>query len=504
MTDERSSGFTASEQHLIKLAQQSFLRFWSFPNVFTDKALRGVPAGKELCDLLIVCGDHILIFSDKHIGWPQGDENIAWGRWAKRSILKSADQVKGAIRWIEEFPSRLFLDPACRVPLPIALPPVDRRKIHGIVVARGSADACRKYFGGGSGSLMVCPSITGSDHINPASPEFAPFSVGDINPDGPFIHVLDEVALEVALSELDTVTDFVQYLDAKAEFARSGRLISAAGEEELISYYVTHTDARGNHAFTHPENRRWRPDDFVALEEGFYSGLLKNPQYLRKQAANKVSYLWDELIEHLSSHMTAGTLVDLDGEHDKPDQERAIRFMALEHRILRRSHSEAILGALKGAGPNGRFFRAMMPSPGEGDTTFFVLVLAKPSTLDVSDEDYRLFRRHCLYAYGMGLLDKFQTIRRVVGVAMQSLEDRGSSEDLMLLEPPEWTEALSTEARALCKELGILVPGKATETKFLISEYPRDDSDPPQDVSPLQLSKRQKRRERGKRRLGQK
>ena len=43
------------------------LNLWSYPNLFFRP-------GKELCDLLVVCGDEILVFSDKTIAWPTVDD----------------------------------------------------------------------------------------------------------------------------------------------------------------------------------------------------------------------------------------------------------------------------------------------------------------------------------------------------------------------------------------------------------------------------------------------
>jgi hypothetical protein len=46
----RSTGLTTSEQYLAKLADKTFLNLWSYPNLYRD-------VGKELCDLLVVCGN---------------------------------------------------------------------------------------------------------------------------------------------------------------------------------------------------------------------------------------------------------------------------------------------------------------------------------------------------------------------------------------------------------------------------------------------------------------
>lgn len=147
MVVSRSAGITASEQHLAKIAYRSFLSLWSYSNIYRDATVSGGRIiGKEVCDLLVVCGDHVLIFSDKMIEWPSVDKiDVAWGRWYREAIKHSAKQVKGAHRWITNYPDRLFVDAQCSTKLPISLPPRETRKVHGIVVASGAAAACRRF-----------------------------------------------------------------------------------------------------------------------------------------------------------------------------------------------------------------------------------------------------------------------------------------------------------------------------------------------------------------------
>lgn len=139
----KTEGVTASERYLAKLAEKSFLNLWSDPSPYRDQKPHGTGDGKELCDLLVVCGNHVIIFSEKTIDWPSGDLDIAWRRWAKRAIRDSAKQTRGAERWISEFPKRVFLDRDCTKPFPIDIPPEDVRQVHRVVVAKGTRQARR-------------------------------------------------------------------------------------------------------------------------------------------------------------------------------------------------------------------------------------------------------------------------------------------------------------------------------------------------------------------------
>ena len=122
----RGEGNNKSEQYLAKLADRTFLNLWSYPNPFV-KNEKG--EGKELCDLLVVCGDDIIIFSVKEIGWQvDADEQLAWKRWYKRAILSSVDQIRGAERSISQSPDKLFVDRHCTQQLPLHLPPLERRE----------------------------------------------------------------------------------------------------------------------------------------------------------------------------------------------------------------------------------------------------------------------------------------------------------------------------------------------------------------------------------------
>ena len=245
----RGKGTTDSERYLASVADRSFLNLWSYPSPYRDQGIEGAGDGKEVCDLLVVCGEHIIIFSEKTVSWPSGSSEIAWRRWSKSAIRDALKQIKGAERWISEHSDRIFLDRRCTVPFPIDIPPPDSRKIHRIVVANGAVDACRTFLKSTLGSLFIDPSVLGDAHWPKDDAQIKPFQVGDIDPDGPLVHVFNEAAFDIVMRELDTITDLTDYLTAKERFVRSGKLIAAEGEENLVAYYSIRVNSDGFHDF---------------------------------------------------------------------------------------------------------------------------------------------------------------------------------------------------------------------------------------------------------------
>jgi hypothetical protein len=294
--------------------------------------------GKELADLLVVCGDDVLIFSDKAIEWPENVSiELAWVRWYRRAIEKSVAQIRGAERWITNFPNRIFLDQACTQRFPIDLPPIERRRVHGIIVAIGATEAVREFCNDDSGTFCVSGILKGAAHTTPNAAGHLPFSFGDIDPAGSFIHVFDPTALDIVMRELDTVSDLTDYLRKRAEFIRSGRFLFAPGEEDLLAFYLQNMGNDNSHDFVSANLDPALNEYAIQVAPGEYNAFIKSPEYRRQKIADRISYVWDRLIELFVEHVLAGISVALLGhEPNAALAERGLRLMALENRVYRR------------------------------------------------------------------------------------------------------------------------------------------------------------------------
>lgn len=145
-------------------------------------------------------------------------------------------------------------------------------KVYRIVVAHDVSRRCREELGG-SGSLMLAPTVGGAGPLPDASAGTTPFTIGHVDPAKGFVHVLDDASLEMVMSSLDTVTDFVSYLRRKEDLILSGRPICAAGEEELLAYYLRNVDEGGEHNFIVPANI-----DGLAIQEGLWKDFRDHPK----------------------------------------------------------------------------------------------------------------------------------------------------------------------------------------------------------------------------------
>jgi SEC-C motif-containing protein len=457
---QRADGVTVAERKLKLLCDRSFLSLWSYSGIYRDQGdtLRGGD-GKEVCDLLVVFEDHIIIFSDKDCVFPNsGDTKRDWVRWFKRAVLKSAEQVWGAERWIKSHPDRLFLDRNCKQPFPIDLPDPKSARVHRIVVAHDKSWRCRQELGG-SGSLVVFPSIVGAAHY---TDPVIPFTIGQINPAKGYVHVFDDVSLNAVMMSLDTVSDFVAYLTKKEQFITAGKLAIAFGEEDLLAYYLQNYNDHDEHDFLVPSG-----SEAVAVQEGMWQNFATHPQRLAQLRANEISYSWDGLIETFNKHLFAGTQYRATHAGFR-DQERLLRFLAREPRTIRRILSYALLEFIAKSPPDLRSTRVIPPRSPNG-THYVFLALPQPHEIDY--DQYRTVRMNFLESLCMVTKLRYPDAQDIVGIATEAGEPQdGRSEDALYYDARQWDEHEREEAERLQKELGLLT--KLTMFARSAKEYP--------------------------------
>jgi hypothetical protein len=330
------------------------------------------------------------------------------------------------------------------------LPAAPSARYHLVAVTRGTYKRVVRHFPGSLGTLLIRTDIVGD-----ADPH-RPFTVG-LGPAGkPFVHILDEFALEVILREFDTASDFLIYLKARERFLGDpDRLIIAPGEEQLVAAYLL--NMRGDdHWFIPAPAVREREPDLISFDESHFASLRNRAEYRAKKDADRPSYVWDELIERfirLGDPMLAG-------DHFKQtsqDLEEGLRIIASESRFNRRLLARAFRNALVRAQerPGRRFARVVTAAQDPERVYIFLILPARP---EESYDEYRQHRVAMLHAYCRCAQLMFSDATTFIGIGIDHpVKDyEGSSEDLFIYQPKALTEAERQEVEKFRTRLGIL------------------------------------------------
>lgn len=440
-------GFTKEEKFLNELGGKSFLRFWSWPNLFRNQG-GSKGDGKEICDLTIVFGDDILLFSDKKIKFSiNEDVSVSWSRWARKAISDSVKQIKGARRWFVKYPNRVFIDSKCSLRIPIDIPTKENVKFHNIVVCHGIEDILKSF--NDESSFVFDNSIKGEQHWN--KDDCKPFCVGQIFEEG-FVHIFNESTIELVLKEFDTTKDFIYYLKKREGLLNSDKNVRVKSESDIIQLYYEGYNEE-------VDDRSILPDVFkdaesVIIDKGGIHELYSNPSYVAKKNEDSVSYFWDDLIESFSYHILNGS-----AEYrswDYPNEiEPSIRYMAETGRFERRILSTSFIEFYYKALPGQRGTRLCLDPFNKNNAYLFLQVPFFESFS--THEKYRELRRNMLQDYC--IINKLynKKIENIIGIAYKTRDEdselsRGffnEGQDFVFMDVKEWNDFDEAEAENL-------------------------------------------------------
>lgn len=409
-------GLNVAEKLVFRLCSRSFLSLWSYANP------RGKAPGKELCDILVVCDPDVIIFSVKEITIGDAiDQAVNQERWFKRAIEGSVKQIYGAERWIRSATHVIRKDGSAGLPFPER----SSLRIHRVAVALGGQGKVWKSFGD--------------------------FGKG-------FVHVFDEESLNAVMTELDTITDFIEYLSDKEAYYRNGgmTLFDGSGEEDLLALYL-----HFNRGF--PSDPELGVPDMIILDENLWESFQAKPEYERKKLADRESYAWDQLVEvycHdvLNEHLEIG--------FQPSDLERIARMMARENRFNRRLLGGKFAEFMARSSPSlpdkQRLRSRMVPS--HSGVVYVFLTRPHGYPRDLRSKELGL---RCYIARGVNPY-KYDT---VIGIATEQPEDgKGFTLDSFYLWMKDWTDEDQRKIDLMRNELDFF--NKPVETRVKWDEYP--------------------------------
>ncbi len=280
-----------AEEIINQLACKSFLTEWCYLNPKGEN-------GKEICDLLVVFDDTMLIIQIKDIKFTGNDD-----RYIRNAFEHPIKQLFGAERNLFTISKNLeLINP----------------NGHKYTFNKGEITKIyRLVFSVGDGEV--------------------PYNFIEMQK-SKIIHTFDK-SIEKILNELDTISDFCKYLKDKENLCFSKTMLEIVQfrEVDMVGDYMYH-----NKSFSHLDSL-----DMVIYDKGIWEKTTEDSVYQSKKNADKVSYFWDHLIDCTNSCAE--------------DNYREIaRELSRPNRFYRRCLSEAFFSAHQIAEEKNREFRRVI------------------------------------------------------------------------------------------------------------------------------------------------
>ena len=381
-----------AEQLVHDLALKTFLTDWCYLNPMR-------PNGKELCELLVVFDDIAIIWQIKDLKLNKQ------GKYKKAEVEKNLRQLSGARRQLFKLKTPIKLENPRRGKEPFDATAI--KKVYLISVLFGEEEDWFSFV----------------EYIK-----------------GYAVHVFTRDFTQIILNELDTISDFTNYLRAKeALLDKNQKLVIFGGEEELLAVYLGH-----NRSF----KELYDATD-VIIDQGSWDDFYNGQAYKEKKKQDEISYGWDGIINRV--------------HEASPEYEAVARELARPNRFERRVLSKGYFEAYTLADKDKEhpLFRRTFEQKG---VTYCFLFAD-----DSRPRDYRKWMLKCMCFIARGI---YKENRQVIGIATEKYANPSCSYDFALLNMPKWTENNQKEMDRIQQETGILVNptlGYAHEDEYPLS-----------------------------------
>ncbi len=377
----------AAERVIHNLATRTFLTDWCYPNPKR-------PDGKELCDLLVVFDDTAIIWQIKDL------KTNSQGTYKKAEVEKNLRQLSGARRRMFDIKTPIWLENPRRGTEKFE--PNHIKSVHLISVLMGDGD------------------------------ETFPFV--EVAKDR-MIHVFTRDFADIALSELDTVSDFCDYLRRKESIDKKKMIVIMGGEENLLAKYL-----ELGHSFSWMDNY-----DNVFVDGTIWPKFVSLPEVQAKEKADRISYGWDSIIDRAHDG-TSSRYEIVARELARPD-----RF---QRRILSKSFFDAYCEFRES---DHLIMRRLTALAGTTYCFLFMEDGKEPRT-----KRKAMLSLMCFVARGL-----YPENKKVIGVATEAAN---RSYDFCVRVQPEWTQSNEDAKIKIQKETGIFVSPRTTADAD--DEYP--------------------------------
>lgn len=380
-----------AEDALKEIAHRSFLREWCYSNPRW-------PDGKEICDLLVAFDENLLLFQVKDVAFTGDDE-----RYVREAIDKPVAQALGAERLLR---------------LKGETPPIES--------ATGFRDVIRMSAFRNVHNIVV---TLGESEISLPSLQLIREKL---------VHVFDR-DINLIMNELDTISDFTDFIRAKEKLALRERPIHVVGNDiDFLADYLYY-----GRSFDHLSST-----DHVIYDTGIFQEVTNKPEFKQRKLAEKQSYLWDHF-------------VDLGSTAIEEDYRRVSKEMSRLTRLERRMAVEAFLDAADVSATSANGFNRYYYE--KGSSLAFVFAFAPKSvSREVRKEKLKVA---CFIAR-----DRLSHVKKVLGISTECGFPRQSLCEFVLLDAETWSMDQHKEAEKLRRDTGLFT--RVREYHETTHEYP--------------------------------
>lgn len=184
------------ESFVNEIANKTFLDYWCFPNPYDEKGNK-----KEICDLLILFKDICIICQIKNYELKNNYE-----RYFRKTVQNGIKQIEGAERKLFQLNNEIYIKNQKQ-----GLIKFDKNKYSKII-------------------RLIIHLGEGLTHQ----------SIGQLSKSNmEFIHIFDKKGIEHLLQEINTISDFVDYLKARESLVMKIEKTALYGQEkDLLGFYL--------------------------------------------------------------------------------------------------------------------------------------------------------------------------------------------------------------------------------------------------------------------------
>lgn len=250
------------------------------------------------------------------------------------------------------------------------------------------------------------------------------------------VHIFMRDEFEFLATELDTLPDFVRFLDIRRKLIERELFLLPVPVLDFLAFYKTKPDE---------VDRALKNDIKITLEEGMWNTY--QDRYTvdieRRNELNKPSYLIDKIIDILHNSIEYSSInndaekLGISGQGSVEGYMTSARDLASLSRLKRRILGERLLRCIRNAESNGQSYSIVMLNK---EKSAFLVLSMKGERAQRSSKLYHL----CAMAYC------HYNLNQIVGISTESLQTLYRSYDVLNLKNSNFTnhEQLAEQAKS--------------------------------------------------------